>query len=92
MTDKRYDGFISYSHAADGQLAPALQGHCRSWRSRGTDGAPLRSFAMRRGYRSTRIYGVPSSRLSTTPSGSCCSPLLLRRSRNGWAGRSSIGR
>ena len=25
MTDKRYDGFISYSHAADGQLAPALQ-------------------------------------------------------------------
>ena len=23
--DKRYDGFISYSHAADGQLAPALQ-------------------------------------------------------------------
>lgn len=25
MTDMRYDGFISYSHAADGQLAPALQ-------------------------------------------------------------------
>ena len=25
MTDKRYDGFISYSHAADGRLAPALQ-------------------------------------------------------------------
>lgn len=25
MTDMRYDGFISYSHAADGRLAPALQ-------------------------------------------------------------------
>lgn len=25
MTEKRYDGFISYSHAADGRLAPALQ-------------------------------------------------------------------
>lgn len=25
MSDKRYDAFISYSHAADGRLAPALQ-------------------------------------------------------------------
>ena len=39
-----YDAFISYSHAADGRLAPALQRGCSGWRSRGTGVRALRVF------------------------------------------------
>ena len=80
----RYDAFISYSHAADGQLAPALRNGLQRFAT------PWRVFRWRNPVSALRIFQDQAS-LSANPAlwptieqalgsdGSSCSPRRRRR-------------
>ena len=66
-TPAKFDAFLSYSHAADGRLAPAVQAGLQGLTRPRTGCAPCTSFATRPVSPRTRPCGRPSSPRCRSP-------------------------